>query len=225
MTLSRFVSAAAASLALAAVSSAQVVFTNATAQFPGSKTGYSENVDFREVEGEGDVEASLAEGGDAGNDQNNIWINRGGEVGGTIGFFADRTSTQFPAVLDQSRDIEFVDIDNDGDIDIYVSNTSQLSNQSNRWWVNMGGAQGGTQGFYQDQSPAHWSGLGVAGQSSIAASQVLPTSGFIDFSCDCDFGDLDNDRYVELVLNAAGVAVCGYVPTPIFRVGGSGTFE
>ncbi|MFM7297007.1 MAG: FG-GAP repeat domain-containing protein, partial [Planctomycetota bacterium] len=148
MTLSRLVSASAAALALASVSSAQVVFTNATAQFPASNTGYTENVDFGDVDGDGDFDAILAEGGDAGNDQNNIWINRGGEVGGTLGFFADRTSTQFPAVLDQSRDIEFADIDRDGDLDIYVSNTSQLSNQSNRWWVNMGGAQGGTQGFY-----------------------------------------------------------------------------
>ena len=203
---------------------AQVVFTNATAQFPASNTGYTENVDFGDVDGDGDFDAILAEGGDAGNDQNNIWINRGGEVGGTIGFFADRTSTQFPAVLDQSRDIEFVDIDNDGDIDIYVSNTSQLSNQSNRWWVNMGGAQGGTRGFYQDQSPAHWSGLGVAGQSSIAANQVLPTTGFIDFSCDCDFGDLDNDGDLDLVHSSYGGAFGGNVPTRLFLNNGAGLF-
>ncbi|MBM3987870.1 MAG: VCBS repeat-containing protein [Planctomycetes bacterium] len=224
MTLSRLVSAAAAALALASVSSAQIVFTNATTQFPASNLGYTENVDFGDVDGDGDFDAILAEGGDLGNDQNNIWINRGGEVGGTIGFFVDRTSTQFPAVLDQSRDIEFADIDLDGDLDIYVSNTSQLSNQSNRWWVNMGGAQGGTQGFYQDQSAARWSGLGVAGQSSIAASQVLPSTGFIDFSCDCDFGDLDNDGDLDLVHSSYGGAFGGNVPTRLFLNNGSGVF-
>jgi hypothetical protein len=224
MILRRFVSFAAAALALASASSAQVVFTNATTQFPASNAGDTENVDFGDVDGDGDFDAILAEGGDGGNDQNNIWINRGGEVGGTIGFFADRTATQFPAVLDQSRDIEFVDIDLDGDLDIYVANTSQLSNQSNRWWVNMGGAQGGTQGFYQDQSAARWAGLGVAGQSSIAASQILPSSGFIDFSCDCDFGDLDNDGDLDLVHSSYGGAFGGNVPTRLFLNNGSGVF-
>ncbi len=224
MTLRRLVSSAAAALALATASSAQVVFTNATTQFPASNAGDTENVDFGDVDGDGDFDAILAEGGDGGNDQNNIWINRGGEAGGTIGFFADRTTTQFPAVLDQSRDIEFVDIDLDGDLDIYVSNTSQLSNQSNRWWVNMGGAQGGTQGFYQDQSAAHWAGLGVAGQSSIAASQILPSTGFIDFSCDCDFGDLDNDGDIDLVHSSYGGAFGGNVPTRLFVNNGSGVY-
>ncbi|MFM7298301.1 MAG: FG-GAP repeat domain-containing protein, partial [Planctomycetota bacterium] len=105
-----------------------------------------------------------------------------------------------------------------------MSNTSQLSNQSNRWWVNMGGAQGGTQGFYTEQSAARWSGLGVAGQSSIAANQVLPTTGFIDFSCDCDFGDLDNDGDLDLVHSSYGGAFGGNVPTRLFLNNGAGVF-
>src|SRR5262245_49993638 len=118
-------------------------FQSANAQIPTS-TGYSENIDFADIDGDGDRDAIVANGGDFGNEQNRLWVNRGFEPGGTIGVFVDRTSTQFPAVLDDSRDADFVDIDGDGDFDLYISNTSQLANQSNRWWINMGGLQGGT---------------------------------------------------------------------------------
>ena len=34
----------------------------------------------------------------------------GGLQGGTIGFFADETSTRLPALTDTSRDMDFVDV-------------------------------------------------------------------------------------------------------------------
>jgi hypothetical protein len=210
-----------ASIACLTETAAAQAFANTPAKIPGTG-GFTENVDFADLDGDGDFDAILAQGGDDGDDQNNIWINRGFEAGGTIGFFVDRTSTQFPLVLDQSRDIEFTDIDNDGDFDIYVSNTSQLSAQSNRWWVNMGGLQGGTIGFYQDQSAARWVGLNTA-PTSIAATQLLG-NGFIDFSCDCDFGDLDNDGDNDLVHSSYGGAFGGNVPTRLFLNDGSGVF-
>ncbi len=192
------------------------------AKIPGTG-GFTENVDFADLDGDGDFDMILAQGGDQGDDQNNIWINRGFEVGGTIGFFVDRTATQFPAVLDQSRDIEFADIDHDGDFDIYVSNTSALANQSNRWWVNMGGAQAGVMGFYVDESSTRWVGLNSA-PTSIAAGQLLG-NGFIDFSCDCDFGDLDNDGDLDLVHSSYGGAFGGNVPTRLFLNNGVGQFQ
>lgn len=199
----RTLAAAGAGVALLAqASSAQNTFQHFPGGMPSGSpfnTGYTENVDFGDVDGDTDLDAVLANGGDFGNQQSRIWINRGFEAGGTLGVFADRTSAQFPTVALDSRDIEFADIDNDGDLDIYLSNTSQISNQSNRWWINMGGAQTGTQGFYQDQTAAHWQGLGAAG-SSIAATQVLGSGGFIDFSCDCDFADLDNDGDLDMLV-------------------------
>lgn len=211
-----------ASVACLSQSASAQAFQNLSATRIPISGGSTENVDFADLDQDGDFDAILAEGGDSGDDQNNLWINRGFEPGGTIGFFADRTATQFPALLDQSRDIEFVDLDNDGDVDIYISNTSAISNQSNHWWINMGGAQGGTVGFYQDQTTARWLNLNTT-PTSIANSLLLP-SGFIDWSCDCDFGDLDNDGDIDLVHSTYGGTFNGNVPTRLFLNDGTGHY-
>jgi len=208
---------------------------NASAQFvrnitnvPTGNIGHTENVDFGDIDGDGDWDAVLGDGGDFGNEQNRIWINQGGQQGGALGNFLDETSTHLPTFIDDSRDVEFADIDNDGDLDLYVSNTSTNNNQSNHWLVNMGGAQGGTKGFYQDDSVARWVNLGVNNgvtHSSIAVSQVLGNGGFIDWSCDCDFGDIDNDGDVDLVHSTYGGNFGGDVPTRVFLNNGTGHYE
>ncbi len=184
----------------------------------------TENVDFADVDGDGDLDAAIAEGGDSGNDRSNLWINRGFEPGGTIGFFADRTAAQFPNALYQSRDIEFADIDGDGDPDIYLANTAQLSNQSSRWWINMGGVQGGTAGFYQDQTAARWPDLNVA-PTSIWSALLLPSGGFVCWSGDGDFADIDNDGDLDLAHSTYGASFSGAVPTRLFLNDGAGVFR
>ncbi|MFT5153985.1 MAG: hypothetical protein ACI841_003992, partial [Planctomycetota bacterium] len=211
---------------LAGTTSAQT-FTDNTAQIPSGGTfngSATENVDFGDVDLDGDWDAVFADGGDGGNDQNRIWINMGGLQGGTTGFFSDQTSTRFPNISDQSRDIEFADIDADTDLDIYVSNTSAITNQTNRWWINNGMLQGGTIGFYQDETASRWVGIGGAG-SSIPNAAVIGSGGFIDWSCDCDFGDLDNDGDLDLVHSTYGGAFGGNVPTRIFLNDGAGFFS
>ena len=126
-------------LALAGPASAQS-FQNNTSQIPSggaANSSNSEGVDFADVDLDGDYDCVFADGGDCCNDQNRIWINQGGLQGGTIGFFSDETATRLPSISDDSRDMDFVDVDADGDQDIYTSNTSQISNQPNRFWVNM----------------------------------------------------------------------------------------
>jgi hypothetical protein len=111
--LSRAFSACFITLGLAGIGQAQILSNNTTDIHGGSpfNNSWSENVDFGDVDGDGDWDAIFADGGDNSNDQNRIWINQGGLQGGTLGVFVDETATRFPAVLDQSRDIELVDFD------------------------------------------------------------------------------------------------------------------
>ncbi len=198
---------------------ADAQFTRNTTSIPASSSA-TENVDFADIDNDGDWDAAFANGGDTGNDQNELWVNA--FVGGDpVGRFTNRTTTQFPAFSDASRDVEFVDYDTDGDLDLYVSNTSAISNQSNRWWHNTG-SQSGTIGFYQDHTSMHWSGLGQPG-SSIPPT-ILIAGGFVDFSCDCDFGDLDNDGDIDLVHSTYGGVFNGNAPTRIFLNDGVGHF-
>ena len=217
---------AAAWLAAFAGAARAQSFENNTSDIPtGSPANdsSSENVDFGDVDLDGDWDAVFADGGDDDDDLNRIWINQGGLQGGTEGIFVDESVARFPSIEDQSRDVEFADIDGDEDLDLYISNTSAETNQPNRWWVNLGGDQGGTIGFYADETAARWVGLGASG-SSITPSAVLPAGGFIDWSCDCDFGDIDNDGDLDLVHSSYGGAFGGEVPTRLFLNDGDGFF-
>jgi hypothetical protein len=226
----RFVLATLFLTSLTATASAQ--FVRNTASIPSGNpfnNSYTENVDFGDVDNDGDWDAVFADGGDLGNDQNRIWINQGGLQGGTVGVFIDETAVRCPNIADSSRDIEFADVDDDLDLDVHVTNHAGIANQSSRWWINMGGVQGGTLGFYQDQTQARWVNLGVNNGttifSSIAPSQVLAAGGFIDWSGDSDFGDFDNDGDLDLAHSSYGAVFNGNVPTRMFLNDGFGFFE
>ena len=146
--------------------------------------------------------------------------------GGTIGVFVDKTSAQYPNIQDTSRDADFVDIDLDGDEDLFISNTSTDTDQSNRFQINQGGLQAGTAGFFVDETSTRWVNVGeIAGFSSVAATLALPTGGFIDWSCDCLFGDLDNDGDMDLVQTSYGPSFTGTVPSRFFLNDGAGFYE
>src|SRR5688572_30595752 len=110
-------------LGLAGSAHAQWFVDNVTdiPQGPPYNNSRTENVDFGDVDLDGDWDAIFADGGDFDQDQNRIWINLG--PGPYLGRFVDETATRCPSVLDQSRDVEFVDFDGDADLDVYVSNT------------------------------------------------------------------------------------------------------
>lgn len=226
--------AALALLALpfAAAPAAAQAFVSQPGKIPQGNpdnNSWTEHVAFADIDLDGDYDALFGDGGECCNDQNRMWVNLGGQQGQTVGFFADRTSTRLPAILDNTRDIEFVDYDNDADSDIYVTNTSQINNQTSRFWTNGGNAQGGNLGFYVDETAARWINIaendGTTTFSSVAPQFELVAGGFIDWSCDNTFADLDNDGDMDLVKATYGLLGSGNVPTRLFLNDGDGRFE
>lgn len=100
-----------------------------------------------------------------------IYINQGGNQGGTEGVFVNSG-----IVLDgaNTNSIEVGDLDDDGDLDIVKGNASS----ANTLWLNQGGAQGGTLGTFQTSPQT------ISGGSS--------TEGLA-------LGDLDNDGDLDIV--------------------------
>ncbi len=183
----------------------------------------SENVDFADVDLDGDFDCAFADGGDVGNDQNRLWLNQGGVQGGTVGFFGDATAVRFPMLLDSSRDVEFGDIDGDLDLDVAIANDASISNQGLRVWMNQGGIQGGQVGFFQDVTSTAFQGLGNA-NSSVNPAFVLPAGNYICWSGDVEFGDLDGDGDLDLIVTEYGSAFSGMTPTRMFLNSGLGVF-
>ena len=66
---------------------------------------FTENVDFADIDLDGDWDVAAADGGDDGNDQNRIWVNQGGLQAGELGLFADETAARAGALLESSRHI------------------------------------------------------------------------------------------------------------------------
>ena len=218
--------ATAAAFALLATTALSQQFVNNTADVPAgnpANAGDSENVDFADVDLDGDLDVAFADGGDCCNQQNNLWINQGGLQGGTIGVFVDETAARFPNILDVSRDVEFADIDGDSDPDLFISNTVQINNQPSRFWINLGPAPESV-GFFADETATRWVGVGGPG-SSVAVPLIWPGGGFLNWAHDGDFADLDNDGDLDLVHSSKGGAFGGQVPTRIFLNDGSGHFS
>jgi hypothetical protein len=204
-------------------------YTNDPASIPSGtlfNDNHTENVELGDVELDGDWDVAIANGGDFGKEQNRLWVNQGGLQQGVEGFFLDRTAEQLPVISDASRDIEFVDFDNDGDLDLFSVNSSQISPQPSRWWTNVGLLQGGTTGVYVDETPSRWVGLGGPG-SSVPSTFVLPasTGGFFEWCHDGEFGDVDNDGDLDLLYTSISGSLTGVAPTRIFLNDGQGFFQ
>lgn len=223
LAMSRFLRVALSSAVCACLlPQAAAQFTLATEGVP-TKARSTEHVDFADVDLDGDWDAGFANGGDSGAQQNTLWINLGGVQGGTLGHFDDQSELRLPAINDVSREIEFADIDGDGDEDAYIGNDSQILVQSPRWWVNNGGLQGQSAGFFADETAERWVGLGDPG-SSVHPNFVLVGGGFIDWGGEGEFADLDNDGDLDLIHASYGSSQAGQSPSRLFLNNGLGFF-
>jgi hypothetical protein len=198
-------------------------FATASIQFG---TGRSENIDVGDVDNDGDLDVAIANGGDGSEQANEIYINNGGAQGGTPGTFANETATRFVAVPDdRSRDIEFADFDNDCDLDIYVSNrgTTTDGGEPSRAYINQGAMQFGAVGVFAEDTDTFFRTLiSVPGGDQVLGGN---TGAWRDYSCDCDFGDLDLDGDVDLFHSSYGPNINGARDSRIFMNDGTGRFD
>jgi hypothetical protein len=157
------------------------------ARLPAPNNANSTKADFGDVDGDGDLDAIVAQ---VGGEQ--LLLNDG------HGFFADG-SAQLPPPLpifsDISADARFADVDDDGDLDILVSNENPFPGgvgAQNRLWINNHGA-----GVFTDETAAR---LPAAIDQTAA---MLP--GDIDRDRDLDIVVLNRGQENVLINNGAGV--------------------
>jgi len=190
--------------------------------FPTSQAafgqGRSENIDVGDIDTDGDLDVLVANGGDGAAQQNRIYVNDGGAQPGTPGTFADGTATRYPSIADTSRDCEFADVDDDGDLDIYISNRGGgINGEVSRFFDNNGS------GFFSETTNTRWGALvSVPLSDQVFGGNAGP---WRDWSCDCDFGDVDLDGTLDLFHSSYGPSISGNKDSRVFLNDGTGVFD
>ena len=125
---------------------------------PSDENVPTQAVDAEDVDDDGDLDLILAHATstitDSSLNQNLLLINQGGLQGGNAGVFVDETATRLPADTSVSFDAEFCDVDGDGDFDVFSANhiKQETGIGQNTLWINQGGLQQGTIGFFVDET-------------------------------------------------------------------------
>lgn len=133
-------------LALATLNSTQpmpfdgVLFTD-SGQNLGNE--WSNDVTLGDLDGDVDLDAFVVNS----TPHSQVWINQGGEQGGTAGIYQD--SGQMLGTV-SGRSVALGDLDGDLDLDAFV--ILGFGTDSFQVWINQGGAQGGTAGIFQRNS-------------------------------------------------------------------------
>jgi len=155
------------------VISAQQFQDQSTARLPDANE-YSSQVAVADVDGDGDLDLAFANGRGFATAQTpervRLLINDG------AGTFFDETIIRLGNVTGFGRDVEFGDVDNDGDVDLVVVNDF---NQQQRILINSGS------GFFSDETASRFNTLLLS-------------------SSHCAFGDVDNDGDLDLWFTHGG---------------------
>ncbi|HZL99352.1 MAG TPA: FG-GAP-like repeat-containing protein, partial [Planctomycetota bacterium] len=138
---------------------------NFTAQ-PNFGAHRSWQLDGGDVDADGDIDVAVANGGVGAPQLSRLYINSG------AGHFTDETATRFAGFPTMNaRDIDFFDVESDGDLDVFIAALTLGASSSgavSRFFVNLGGAQRGSVGFFEERTDDFWGAL-----VSVPASQQV----------------------------------------------------
>ncbi len=134
--------------------------------------GSTRDIAGADVDHDGDIDLFIANRSIS--NQNRLFLNDG------TGYFSDATDTQLPVDTQSSRDADFGDLDDDGDMDLYICNASEYGAQ-NRVWVNDGS------GTFTDESL----------NPDSTQLRIPPIQ---DISKDADWADVDGDGDMDVAL-------------------------
>ena len=178
------------------VPQAQVVYINdGTGVFTDESVarlnffGLCRGVELGDIDNDGDLDVIFAQDF---NRLPGLFVNDGN------GFFTDVSSTQLPNITLSSSRAQFGDIDNDGDLDLYITSgtTSRFSCGQYRVYVNDGA------GFFTDETAARHPIANVCNNT------------------DCIFGDIDNDFDLDVKTASTGIN-----NSRLYRNNGAGVFS
>ncbi len=163
-------------------------FTDETDARTGGLTGWFRGVEFGDIDRDGDWDMILA---NDFNKQPQLLVNDGN------GFFSNETASRLPAQTLSSARGQFGDVDNDGDLDLFLCN----SGASNR---------------FGSGPPKLYLNDGSGFFSDVSASQI--PAGNISDQQDAIFGDVDGDLDLDLVVVSRNAA------TKLWKNNGAGVF-
>lgn len=150
------------------INNGNAFFANETIQRLPQQNTQTNDLSWADLDGDNWFDIVTAE-----QQNNRLYLNQ------DSGFFEEQSSGRIPAdnVPEETYDVNLVDVDNDGDLDLYYGNTAFQSGSKgqDRLLINDG------QGFFADQT-----------------AERLPK--IATNTSDADFADLNNDNYLDIIV-------------------------